>query len=295
MEDFELALRGAADRVEAELDRILTTDIAPEQRLIDAMRYSVLGGGKRLRPFLTLQTSRLFGVSERSALRAAATIELVHCYSLVHDDLPAMDDDDLRRGKPTTHKEFDEATAILAGDALLTLAFGVLANPETHGNPAIRADLVARLAKAAGGHGMVGGQMIDLSASGTDLDIGSITRLQRLKTGALIEFACIAGAVLGNAPSKAREALRGYTHDLGLAFQITDDLLDVEGDAVRLGKAAGKDADAGKATLVALKGTAETRAELEGLVAEAEALLAPFGERSLELVALARFVADRDS
>ena len=293
MEEFELALRGAADRVEAELDRILTTDTAPEQRLIDAMRYSVLGGGKRLRPFLTLQTSGLFGVSERSALRAAAAIELVHCYSLVHDDLPAMDDDDLRRGKPTTHKHFDEATAILAGDALLTLAFGVLANPETHGNPAVRADLVVRLAKAAGGHGMVGGQMIDLSAAGAELDIGAITRLQRLKTGALIEFACIAGAVLGNAPNKAREALRGYAHDLGLAFQITDDLLDVEGSADEAGKAVGKDADHGKATFVSILGPERARDQAALLTDQAIEHLAIFDDKADLLRSAAKFVVER--
>lgn len=293
MEDFELALRGAADRMEGELDRILTTDTAPEQRLIDAMRYSVLGGGKRLRPFLTVQTSRLFGVSERSALRAACAIELVHCYSLVHDDLPAMDDDDIRRGKPTTHKQFDEATAILAGDALLTLAFGVLANPETHGNPGIRADLVVRLAKAAGGHGMVGGQMIDLSAAGEDFDIGAITRLQRLKTGALIEFACIAGAVLGNAPAKAREALRGYAHDLGLAFQITDDLLDVEGDAEEAGKAVGKDEDLGKATFVSILGPERARAQAALLTEQAIEHLAIFDDKADLLRSAARFVVER--
>ncbi|WP_425406084.1 polyprenyl synthetase family protein [Hwanghaeella sp.] len=293
MDDFELALRGAAERVEGELDRILTTDTAPEQRLIDAMRYSVLGGGKRLRPFLTLQTSKLFSVSERSALRAAAAIELVHCYSLVHDDLPAMDDDDLRRGKPTTHKQFDEATAILAGDALLTLAFGVLANPETHGNPAIRADLVTRLAKAAGGHGMVGGQMIDLSASGADLDIGAITRLQRLKTGALIEFACTAGAVLGNAPAKAREALRGYAHDLGLAFQIADDLLDVEGSADEAGKAVGKDAGHGKATFVSILGPERARAQAGLLTDQAIEHLAIFDDKADLLRSAAKFVVER--
>lgn len=293
MEDFELALRAAAERIEEELDRILTTDRAPEQRLIDAMRYSVLGGGKRLRPFLTLQTAGLFGVSERSALRAGAAIELVHCYSLVHDDLPAMDDDDLRRGKPTTHKEFDEATAILAGDALLTLAFGVLANPDTHSNPAIRADLVARLAKAAGGHGMVGGQMIDLSASGAELDIGAITRLQRLKTGALIEFACISGAVLGNAPAKAREALRGYAHDLGLAFQITDDLLDVEGDAEEAGKAVGKDEQHGKATFVSILGPERARAQAALLTEQAIEHLAIFDDKADLLRSAARFVVER--
>lgn len=287
------ALNEAAGRVEAELDQILTTETAPEQQLIDAMRYSVLGGGKRLRPFLTLQTAGLFGVSERSALRAAAAIELVHCYSLVHDDLPAMDDDDLRRGKPTTHKQFDEATAILAGDALLTLAFGVLGNPATHTNPSVRADLVVRLAKAAGGHGMVGGQMIDLTAADTDLDIGAITRLQRLKTGALIEFACLSGAVMGNAPKKSREALRGFAHDLGLAFQITDDLLDVEGDEAETGKAVGKDADQGKATFVSILGPERARSQAELLSQQAVEHLAIFDDKAELLRLTAQFVVER--
>ncbi len=290
---LENALRESADRVGQELDQILTTDTAPEQRLIDAMRYSVLGGGKRLRPFLTLQVAGLFGVSERSALRAAAAVELVHCYSLVHDDLPAMDDDDLRRGKPTTHKQFDEATAILAGDALLTLAFGVLANPATHSSPAVRADLVVRMAKAAGGHGMVGGQMIDLMAAETELDIGAITRLQRLKTGALIEFACISGAVLGNAPQKAREALRGFAHDLGLAFQIADDLLDVEGDEAEAGKALRKDAGQGKATFVSILGPERARSQAELLSQQAVEHLAVFDDKADLLRMAARFVVDR--
>ena len=290
---LENALREAANRVEAELEQILTTDTAPEQRLIDAMRYSVLGGGKRLRPFLALQSAGLFGVGERSALRTAAAVELVHCYSLVHDDLPAMDDDDLRRGRPTTHKQFDEATAILAGDALLTLAFGVLANPATHSSPATRSDLVVRLAKAAGGHGMVGGQMIDLTATETALDIGAVTRLQRLKTGALIEFSCIAGAVLGNAPQKAREALRGYAHDLGLAFQIIDDLLDVEGDANETGKAVGKDAEQGKATFVSILGPERARSQAELLAQQAVEHLGIFDDKAELLRLAARFVVDR--
>ena len=240
MEELKVAMTAAADAVEAELDRILSPEEAPEERLVQAMRHGALGGGKRLRPFLLMQTAGLFSVSPSSALRAAAAIELVHCYSLVHDDLPAMDDDDLRRGQPTVHKAFDEATAILAGDALLTLAFEVLAHPDTHGNPEVRCALVRALAKAAGGHGMVGGQMIDLAAADMTLDIGAVTRLQRLKTGRLFDFSCLAGAILGKASDKQREALRGYTHDLGLAFQIVDDLLDIEGDAIETGKAVGK-------------------------------------------------------
>lgn len=293
MDTLQQALTDAASLVEAELDRIMTTDEAPEQRLIEAMRYAVLGGGKRLRPFLTLQSARLFAVAESAALRVAAAIELVHCYSLVHDDLPAMDDDDLRRGKPTVHRAYDEATAILAGDALLTLAFGVLANPATHPNPAVRADLVVRLAKAAGAHGMVGGQMIDLSAADRDLDIGSITRLQRLKTGALIEFACLGGAVLGNAPKQARDALRGYAHDLGLAFQIADDLLDIEGAEEETGKAVGKDEDQGKATFVSILGPERARAQARLLSDQAVEHLAIFDDNAGLLRDVARFVVDR--
>src|SRR4051812_26693328 len=195
------------------------------------MRYSALAPGKRMRPLLVLASASLFGVARRSALQVAAAIEMVHAYSLIHDDLPAMDNSDLRRGRPTCHKQFDDATAVLAGDGMLTLAFGVLADPDTHGDPAVRCELVAALSQAAGSAGMVGGQMIDLIAETQTLDIGEITRLQRMKTGALIAFACESGAVLAKAPAELRLALRGYAHDLGLAFQIADDLLDVEGTA----------------------------------------------------------------
>jgi farnesyl diphosphate synthase len=263
--------------------------------LFDAMRYAALGGGKRLRPFLVLQSSGLFSVARRSALRAAAAIELVHCYSLVHDDLPAMDDDDLRRGKPTVHKAFDEATAILAGDALLTLAFEVLAHEETHSNPDVRCRLVAKLANAAGAHGMVGGQMIDLSADGREMDIGEITRLQRLKTGALIGFACEAGAVLGQVAEPQHEALRGYAHDLGLAFQIADDLLDVEGTAEEVGKAVGKDASQGKATFVSILGPERAREQANMLVGQAVDHLAIFDEKADFLRNVARYVVERRS
>jgi len=293
MVDLSAALKASAETVETKLASILSSDDAPERRLIEAMRHAVLGGGKRLRPFLTLQTAGLFGVAEQSALRAACAIELVHCYSLVHDDLPAMDDDDLRRGQPTVHKAFDEATAILAGDALLTLAFGVLSNPATHSNPGVRSDLVAQLAKAAGGHGMVGGQMIDLQASPDDLTIGAITRLQRLKTGALIDFSCQAGAILGNAPEAAREALRGYAHDLGLAFQIADDLLDVEGTETETGKAVGKDQSANKATFVAILGPERARSQATLLADQAVDHLAMFDKKADLLRAVARFVVDR--
>lgn len=293
MVELSEALKASADSVEEKLTAILSTDDAPERRLIDAMRHAVLGGGKRLRPFLTLQSAGLFGVSDQSALRAACAIELVHCYSLVHDDLPAMDDDDLRRGKPTVHKAYDEATAILAGDALLTLAFSVLANPATHANPAVRSDLVLYLAKAAGGHGMVGGQMIDLMAGTEELTIGAITRLQRLKTGALIDFSCQAGAILGKAPEVAREALRGYAHDLGLAFQIADDLLDVEGSEEETGKAVGKDEDAHKATFVGILGPERARAQATLLASQAVDHLAMFDKKADLLREVARFVVDR--
>lgn len=293
MVDLSAALEACAETVEQKLAAILSSDDAPERRLMEAMRHSVLGGGKRLRPFLTLQSAGLFGVSEQSALRTACAIELVHCYSLVHDDLPAMDDDDMRRGQPTVHKAFDEATAILAGDALLTLAFGVLANPSTNPNPAIRSDLVAQLAKAAGGHGMVGGQMIDLQASEDDLTIGAITRLQRLKTGALIDFSCQAGAILGNAPEAAREALRGYAHDLGLAFQIADDLLDVEGSQNETGKAVGKDESANKATFIAILGPERARSQATLLASQAVDHLAMFDKKADLLRAVAQFVVDR--
>ncbi|MEC7303510.1 MAG: farnesyl diphosphate synthase, partial [Pseudomonadota bacterium] len=259
MVDLNEALADTASLVEKFLDQLLAVEDAAERQLIESMRYASLDGGKRLRPFLLMQSAGLFGVGERSALRTGSALELIHCYSLVHDDLPAMDDDDLRRGKPTVHKQFDEATAILAGDALLTLAFEFLAHPETHANAGVRCDLVAALAKAAGAHGMVGGQMIDLQAENETFDIGQITRLQRLKTGELIAYACEGGAILGQASNNAREALRGYAHDLGLAFQIADDLLDVEGSVEEVGKAVNKDEDAGKATFVSILGVERAR------------------------------------
>ncbi|MBE9555285.1 MAG: polyprenyl synthetase family protein [Proteobacteria bacterium] len=281
--------------VEAALQKVMASEHEPERRLFDAMRYAALGGGKRLRPFLVLQGARLFSVSRKSALRAAAAIELIHCYSLVHDDLPAMDDDDLRRGKPTVHKAFDEATAILAGDALLTLAFEVLAHPDTHSNPDVRCRLIAALARAAGAHGMVAGQVIDLSVGAREADIGEITRLQRLKTGALIGFACEAGAILGQAAEAQHEALRGYAHDLGLAFQIADDLLDVEGTAEEVGKAVGKDADQGKATFVSILGPERARAQAHMLVEQAVAHLAIFDEKADFLRKVTQYIVERRS
>lgn len=291
---LELALADAARKVEAELSALLSDAYMPEDRLLAAMRHATLAGGKRLRPFLVMQTAGLFRVAPGSAVRVGAAIELIHCYSLVHDDLPAMDDDDLRRGRPTVHKAFDEATAILAGDALLTLGFEVLADPDTHANPAIRAELCLALARAAGAFGMVGGQMLDLAAeTAGGLDIGAITRLQRLKTGALIAFSCEAGAILGQAPMPLREALRAYAHDLGLAFQITDDLLDVEGSREETGKEVRKDAEAGKATFVSILGAERARAQAQILASQATAHLSVFDSKADLLRATARFVVER--
>lgn len=290
---FGEVLAANARAVEAVLDRLLPAATGPQARLFQAMRYATLGGGKRLRPFLVTASASLFGVPMERALRVAAAVEMVHCYSLVHDDLPAMDDDDLRRGRPTVHVEFDEATAILAGDALLTLAFAVLADPETHDNPAIALELSRGLAAAAGGDGMVGGQILDLDAERRVLDIGEITRLQRLKTGALIAFSCSAGPVLAAASESARHALGAYAHDLGLAFQIADDLLDVEGDAAVVGKSVRKDADAGKATFVAILGVERARDQARLLAEQAGSHLEMFGDRGDVLRQVARFVIER--
>jgi len=282
-----------ANLTDAVLDRLLAAPPGLEARVYDAMRYSALAPGKRLRPLLVLASARLFGVARRSALQVAAAIEMVHAYSLIHDDLPAMDDSDLRRGRPTCHKEFDEATAVLAGDALLTMAFEVLAHPDTHGDSAVRCELVAALAAAAGAAGMVGGQMIDLIAEKQALNIGAITRLQRMKTGALIAFSCEAGAVLAKAASEQRTALRGYAHDLGLAFQIADDLLDVEGSAAETGKPVGADAAAGKVTFVSILGAERARAQAELLIDQAVAHLDLFEQRAELLRQVARFVVNR--
>ena len=275
------------------LDGLLKTPPGLEARVYEAMRYSALAPGKRLRPLLVLASSQLFGVARRNSLQVAAAIEMVHAYSLIHDDLPAMDNSDLRRGRPTCHKAFDDATAVLAGDGLLTMAFEVLSHPDTHGDPAVRCELVAALAAAAGAAGMVGGQMIDLIAETQTLELGAITRLQRMKTGALIAFACEAGAILAKASSDLRLALRGYAHDLGLAFQIADDLLDVEGSAEETGKPVGADAAAGKATFVSILGVERARAQAELLINQAVAHLDLFEQRAELLRQVARFVIDR--
>jgi farnesyl diphosphate synthase len=292
---FKPALAFAAESTEQTMDRLLPRGEAGEARVFDAMRYSSLGGGKRLRAFFVLAGATLFKVGAMPALRTASAIEFVHAYSMIHDDLPAMDDDDLRRGKPSCHKQFDEATAILAGDALQALAFEVLAHEATHGDPAVRTALVSELARAAGAHGMVGGQMLDLLAEtqGPEQSIGAITRLQRLKTGALISFSCTAGAILGKAPEPVRTALAAYAHDLGLAFQIVDDLLDVEGDAAELGKATNKDAAAGKATFVSILGVERARAQAALLAQQAATHLDPLGPRAELLKQAAKFVVQR--
>ena len=259
------------------------------------MRYAALGGGKRLRPFLVLESGRLCGIADEDGLNAAAALECVHCYSLVHDDLPAMDDDDMRRGRPAVHRAYDEATAILAGDALLTLAFEIMASPATHHQPAVRGELALALAKAAGRAGMAGGQMLDLEAekAAVPLTEAAILQLQAMKTGALITFACEAGAILAQADETERAALKRYGDRLGLAFQLADDLLDVEGDAATLGKAVAKDSQAGKATLVARIGAVAARKRLRQIEDEAVAALAPFGARAGTLAAAAHFVATR--
>ncbi len=287
------AMAESAEMVEQAINALIpSTDLA-EARLFEAMRYGCLGGGKRLRPFLVLSAARLFGVNLECALRTAVAVEFVHCYSLIHDDLPAMDDGALRRGRPTVHRQFDEATAILAGDALLTLAFEVLADPATHEDPKVRCQLVAALAKAAGGHGMVGGQMLDLIAEHETFDIGTITRLQRMKTGDMIAFACEAGAILGKAGAPQHQALRAYAHDLGLAFQIVDDLLDVEGSEAETGKTVGRDAAAGKATFVSILGRQRARAQAEMLARQCVAHLDIFDGRADMLAAVAAFVVER--
>jgi farnesyl diphosphate synthase len=302
--EFRRRLDAAADATEASLDALLAPTALPGEivrpaRLLEAMRYSTLGGGKRLRPFLVIESARLFGVDGPSALRTACALEMIHCYSLVHDDLPAMDDDDLRRGRPTAHKAFDEATAILAGDGLLTYAFDVVADPATHPDADLRAALVLALARAAGLGGMVGGQALDLAAetAATPLTQAETLQMQAMKTGALLRFAVDAGAILGRATPPQAQALHRYGKALGAAFQIADDILDAEGDTAALGKRAGKDAERGKATLVSLLGLDAAKARCEALVAEATAALADTGlaERTAALAEAARFVAARSN
>lgn len=295
MNELKTSMAEAAEAVERTLDKLMPLGGDPEDRVIEAMRYAVLNGGKRIRPFMVISSASMFGVDPDSALRAAAAVEMVHCYSLVHDDLPAMDNDDLRRGKPTCHIQFDEATAILAGDALLTRAFEVLSDPDTHQDARVRADLVLALAEASGERGMVGGQMLDLMGETTELNMPEITRMQRMKTGMLISVACEMGAILGHASEHARHTLHAYAHDLGLAFQIADDLLDVEGTTEQVGKQTRKDDAAGKATFVSLMGVERAREQARMLSDQAIQHLELFGEKSDLLKQLARFVVERDA
>ena len=297
---FEDRLNATAITVEAVLGEILSADalngeIARPSVLLAAMRHGVLNGGKRLRPFLVIESARLFSADDQAALRIAAALECVHCYSLIHDDLPAMDDDDLRRGKPTVHIAFDEANAILAGDSLLTLAFDIIADPATKLDAERRLELVLKLSRASGLGGMAGGQALDLQAEKMPPDEAGIVTLQAMKTGALIRFACEAGPIIAGATTAERQTLTLFGEKIGLAFQLADDLLDLTADAATLGKAAGKDAARGKGTLPALHGEAWTRQKLAELVAEAEEMLAPFGAKAKTLIEAANFIANRKS
>ena len=287
------ALEENIQLVEKTISRLLPeTDLA-EAQLYDAMRYGTLAGGKRLRPFMVMQSAKLFNVDPARSKRVAAAIEMVHSYSLIHDDLPSMDNSDMRRGKLAVHKAYDEATAILAGDALLTYAFEILGEPETHEDPRVRADLIVCLAKAAGPQGMVGGQMLDLIGEEESFDLGTISRMQRMKTGKLMAFACEAGAILGKGSDVHRRALLNYAHDLGLAFQVTDDILDVEADPVVTGKPANQDDKAGKSTFVSTMGKEQARQRAEMLVAQAKSHLHSFNGRADMLEQLADYVLQR--
>jgi farnesyl diphosphate synthase len=293
--DLSTAMARVAGLVEQALEVLLPPVDGLEGRLAEAMRYATLGGGKRLRAFLVMEAAALFSVAETCAARVAASVEMLHAYSLVHDDLPAMDDDDLRRGKPSTHKAFDEATAILAGDALQTRAFELLAEADTHSDALARCELVAALAFASGAKGMAGGQMIDITTEGQTLSAPAVTRLQALKTGRLIQYSAEAGAILGRASPQQRHLLAAYGRDLGAAFPIADDLLDVEGSAEEIGKTSGKDVAAGKATMVAVLGAEMARAHADMLARQAADHLDEFGDRGANLRALAAFVVTRRS
>jgi len=291
---FEQRLNEVADRITVALDQLIPPASGPEAKLMRAMRHGALSKGKRLRPFITIEVGRMFGGQEKALLRAAAAVECMHAYSLIHDDLPCMDDDDYRRGQPTVHKAFDEATAVLAGDALQALAFEIMASPETHRDALMRCKLVERLAFASGARGMVGGQMIDMNpVSENEEPLQVLTRMQRLKTGALITLAGEVGALLGGALENERQAIAGYTNDLGLAFQIVDDLLDVEGDPEILGKAVAKDTAAGKVNFVSLLGVQGAQDRVRYLAAQAKQHLASFGTRAASLLHTVDFVLNR--
>lgn len=293
-----LDLEAEADRVSAQVDdffsRLLESPSDSRDRLFEAMRHAAIGGGKRLRPLLTVAASRLFGIDEEQALRVASAIEAIHVYSLIHDDLPSMDDDDLRRGKPTVHKAFGEATAVLAGDSLHALAFEILAHEATHKDAHVRSDLVLELSRASGPNGMAGGQMMDLLAEGQPLDLPAVTRLQQLKTGALIEYAVEAPCIMIRLARDARTPYRGYARNVGLAFQITDDLIDHSGNEAAAGKRTGKDAQAGKATFVSLLGPDRARQQARLLVEQGIDHLSDHGEEAEMLRAIARFAIERD-
>ena len=300
--DFAKRLDQTAEETERLLERLLSDTLLPDEiarpkRLMDAMRYSSLGGGKRLRPFLVVESATVFGVPREAALLAGAALECIHCYSLIHDDLPAMDNSDLRRGRPTLHKKTDDATAILAGDGLLTLAFDIISRDEIHRDPTVRLLLTRGLARASGLGGMVGGQMLDLAGEGRfgDREPVDVARLQQMKTGALLRYGCIAGAILGQASQKEYQALDDYGKALGEAFQIADDLLDVEGDAAALGKPSGQDAALGKTTFVTQLGIEGAKQRVRDLLARGDAALSIFGARGDVLRATSRFVAERKS
>lgn len=290
---FEVRIKESAGLIEGALNEFLPKRAGPLGRVVDAMRHSALDGGKRLRPFLVIAAADMFDAPRARSVRVGCAIEMVHCYSLIHDDLPAMDDSDLRRGRPSVHKAFDEATAILAGDALLTQAFEILAEPGTHPDAEIRCRLALELARGAGKSGMVGGQMIDIYAEQKSFDLAGIEELQSLKTGALIRFSAIAGGILGGAADDEIAALDAYAQDLGLAFQIVDDLLDAFGDAEALGKPVGQDADMDKATFVKLLGADGARAEARRLVLRCKSRLERFGARGEALAGAADFVFAR--
>lgn len=291
--EFAQRLTEVADKITVALDQLIPSAAGPEADLMRAMRHAALANGKRMRPFFVLETGALFDAPEKSLLRAATALECIHTYSLVHDDLPCMDDDDYRRGQPTVHKAFDEATAVLAGDALLTLAFRILASPETHPDATIRCLLVERLADASGARGMVGGQMIDMLETQTPRDLNTITRMQRLKTGALISYATEAAAIIGRAGEKQRQALAGFSADLGLAYQIADDLLDATGDEADVGKPLRTDEVAGKANFVTLLGVDGARQRVRLLADQAKEHLAIFHDKAHILLQSVDFVLDR--
>ena len=288
------ALARIASDVDAAFDAMLPVPADPRARLVEAMRYAAIGGGKRLRPLLLCATAQLYGVDRDAAVRAGCAIEAIHVYSLIHDDLPCMDDDALRHGKPTLHLAYDEATAVLAGDALHDFAFEVLADPDTSGDPFVRIELVRTLGLASGFRGMAGGQMMDLVAETSEFDLATVTRLQQLKTGALLGAAVEMGAILGHVALEGRTHLRGYARDIGLAFQIVDDLIDHEGDEAIAGKAVGKDARAGKETFVSLLGAERAREQASLLVDQAVAHLASHGAEADLLRAVARYIVERD-